>query len=62
MAGGAGVGDSGLHGFRRSDDAEGVGGDEVVLQGMLDERHVAGDALASGAVRGVVGVLADGAF
>ena len=39
-----------------------MSGDEVVLDGLLDEGHVTGGALAAGAVGGVVGVLGDGAF
>src|SRR5437763_610129 len=61
VAGCAGVGDAGLLGQHGRDEAEGVGGDEVVLDGLLDARHVAGGALASGAAGGMVGVLGDGA-
>ena len=37
-------------------------GNEMVLDGDLDVRHVAGDAIAAGAVRSVVGVIRNGAF
>jgi len=62
VAGGAWVGDAGLLGLNRRDEAEGVGADEVVLDGLLDARHVTGDTLASGAVCGVMRVFRDGAL
>ena len=41
---------------------EGVSGDEVFFDGLLDARHVTGGALTAGAVGSVMGVLGDGAF
>src|SRR5665213_710692 len=53
----AGVGNAELLRERGRDEAEGVAADEVVLDGLLDARHVAGGALAPGAVGGVVRVF-----
>jgi hypothetical protein len=61
MARGAGVRNSRQFRFLGSDEAEGVGGDVVVLDGLLDVGHMAGDAFAARAALGVVGVFTDGA-
>ena len=46
-------------GLRRPNKAEGVAADLHVAEGLGDLRHVAGDALAAGASRGMMGVLLD---
>ena len=45
--------------LRRPDEAEGVAADVDVADRLRDLGHVAGDALAAGAARLVVGVLLD---
>jgi hypothetical protein len=52
----------GLFRLAGGDEAKRMGMDVVVLYGLLDLRHVAGDALAPGATLGVMCVLADGPF
>ena len=56
VARGAGIRDAGLLGLLRGDEAEGVSGDVVILDGLLDPRHVTGGALAAGAAWCVMGV------
>lgn len=62
MAGGTGIRDIGLFRRRGGDEAEGVGGNRVALNGLLDARHMAGRALAAGTVFGVMSVFADRAL
>ena len=47
--------------FDWRDEAEGVRGNEIVLDGDLNMRHVAGDTIAAGTVRSVVSVIRNGA-
>ena len=61
MTGRAWIWDTRLLSLLGGDEAESVGGNVIVFDGLLDVRHVAGHAIAAWAVGGVVGVLADGA-
>ena len=51
-----------LFGQARRNELKSVGADHVVAQRLFDFRHVAGGALAGGAVRSVMGMLGDGTF
>lgn len=54
----AGVGNASLLSLNRADKSKRVSGDEVVFDGLLDEGHVTGNALASRTVLPVMSVLA----
>ena len=62
VARGAWIGYAGLLSLLWRDEAEGVRRDVVVFDGLLDSRHVAGNALAAGAVGSVMSVLTDSAM
>ena len=62
MAGSAWIGDAGLVSLRGRNESECVSAHEIVLDGLLDLGHVAGNALAAGAVFRVMRMLAHCAF
>jgi hypothetical protein len=59
MADIAGVRNFQAIGLRRIDEMEGVAADVHVGNRLFDLRHIAGDTLAAGATRGMVGMLFD---
>ena len=62
VTGCAGIRDAGLIGFTGSNEPKGMGCYVVLFDCLLDERHMAGDALTSGAALGVMGMLSDGSL